>query len=194
MRRHDIVCRYTCHTARTRTDHRPKFLASRQRPAPPSTSGVRPHWRRLGDIGPGHASQRPPPNETSLPVEAHHHHEFAFNSIDYRRRSPPQSNHRSGEMGGYIPSNALPHVTFIRRHPRSKPPTEPKFTDTLTIGLRQLEGSRHRFRCIGVGELRGAPVQTIDGKADRTSRVTVRARLGPSVRSAMASSRIAVFG
>lgn len=69
MRRHDIVCRYTCPTPPTRIDHRPKLLVSRQRPAPSSTSEVRPHRRRLEDIGPGQTSQRPLVNETSLPSE-----------------------------------------------------------------------------------------------------------------------------
>lgn len=37
-------------------------------------------------------------------------------------------------------------------------------TNTLTTGLRHLEGPWHRFSCMGVGELRRGAVQTTDGK------------------------------
>lgn len=65
MRRHDIVCRYTCPTPRTRIDHRPKLLVSRQRP--PSSISEFDHigggdWQisGLGTRVSDHLPMRPP--------------------------------------------------------------------------------------------------------------------------------------
>lgn len=137
------------------------MLVSRQRPAPSSTSKIRPRWTRWGYLA-WHEIQRRTVTETSLPIYSHHHREPVVNSSEYP--TPTSVRGQPRRWGGeYIPGNALPHHIHLDDTPSQ-----------TAHGLEPYEYTHNRFAAVGwstaqiqgmgLGGLKGKPVQTTDVK------------------------------